>query len=190
MRRPIATTAVLAVLTFLLVTPTRAYAQIWPFGKKGNKEQYKSFQSPSQRYSVEYPSDWQPQPGGTGAVVFTQKKSEATVSIEYETLAVALEASDINDATAGYEIDHIKSQLPKADGFKKDIRTENGRRVIVIEYNRPAVTGGVERARQYSLIVGKDVYRINCSAAPALFDKYESVFSHALTSFKAAGTAP
>jgi hypothetical protein len=158
--------------------------------KGGSKEAFKLFQAPSQRFTVEYPTrDWQPQPAGTTSVLFTQKKSEASVSIEYESLAVPLEAAQIDQTTAGYEVEHIKELLPKADGFKPQVRTENGRRVIVIDYTRPALKDGLERVRQYSLIFGKDIFRIVCSAGPSIFDKYEPVFDHFLTSFTVTGTA-
>lgn len=159
------------------------------FGGGKKNPEFKPFQSPSQRFTVEYPSrDWQVQPAGTAAVVFTQKKAEATVSIEHGTLAGALDPADVNDTTAGYEVEYVKSQLPKAEGFRSEVQGDIKRRVIVIDYSRPAVKGGMEQARQYSFIVGKDVYRITCSATPAHFTKYEPVFTHMVSSFKVAGT--
>ena len=80
--------------------------------------------------------------------------------------------------------------MPKAEGFKPQIQGDAKRRVIVIDYTRPAVKGGSELVRRYSFIAGKDVYRITCSAAPQHFTKYEPIFTHVVASFKVAGTSP
>ena len=179
------------VMTFVVMSAAvQAGGQLGKLFGGGKKDaQFKPFQPPSQRYTVDYPSkDWQVQPAGTASVVFTQKKNEATVAIEHGSLAVALDPGDINDTTAGYEMEYVKSQMPKADGFRKQVQGDLKRRVIVIDYNRPSVKGGMEQARQYSFIVGKDVYRIICSAVPAQFAKYEAVFTQMASSFKVAGT--
>jgi hypothetical protein len=179
----------LMVMTFVLLSAAAPRAQFGWLGIGGNKNpEFKPFQSPSQRFTVDYPNkDWNPQVAGTTSVVFTQKKAEAVVSIEYSSLAVALEPSDINETIANYEVEHIKSQLPKADGFKSELKIDGKHRVIVIDYNRPGVKG-TERSRQYSYIVGKDVYRITCSATPQQFSKYEPIFAQMVASFKVAGT--
>src|SRR5436190_12153561 len=94
-----------------------APAQLGGLFRKNKDPEFKSFQAPSQRFTVEYPSrDWDVRPGGTGTVVFNQKKGEAAVTIEYEALPRALALSDIDDTTARYEIERIKRQLPRADG--------------------------------------------------------------------------
>lgn len=155
---------------------------------KGNKTlEFVPFQAPSQRFTVEYPKrDWDVSGGGNGDVTFAQKKSEALVTIQHDTLDVELTPSDITERTAEHLIDRIKGQLPKANEFRSVIRDDNGRRLVVIDYMRPAVRGGVERARQYSIIAGKDLYRIVCSSAPALFEKYDPVFKHIAETFKLA----
>jgi hypothetical protein len=180
----------IGVMVLLMMGAASPAAQFGWLPGGGNKNpEFKPFEPPSQRYTVEYPTkDWNSPVAATTSVVFMQKKSEAVVSIESSTLAVALEPGDINETIAGYEIEHIKSQMPKADGFKPQLQGDAKRRVIVIEYNRPSIKGGAERVRQYSYIVGKDVYRISCSAAPQHFTKYEPIFTHVVSSFKVAGT--
>jgi hypothetical protein len=58
--------------------------------------------------------------------------------------------------------------------------------VIVIEYSRKGLMGQ-ELVRQYSLALGKHLYRIVCSAPSASFGKHEPVFTAIVESFKLAG---
>jgi hypothetical protein len=173
-------------LAGVTVVPADAATQLGRLFRGNKAIEFQQFQSASHNLTVEYPKrDWQIV-SGAGAVVvtFAQKKSEASVTIEYEAVE-QLEAKDITQLVADLEVDRIKGQIPGTDNFRKDIRDdENGRRLVIVDFTRPSVTTGVDRARQYSLVSAKKMYRITCSATTALFGKYDPVFQHMVASFK------
>src|SRR4029079_3108266 len=117
-------------------------------------------------------------------VTFAQKRSEANVVVEYEVLEQPLESKDIQQLVADLEADQILEHTPGSTNFKKAIRDDKDRRLVVIDFTRLAVPSGVEQARQYSMVVGKKMYRITCSSSPTLFAKYDPIFEHMVASFK------
>jgi hypothetical protein len=152
---------------------------------------YQIFQGLRTLFTVQYPSkDWQVVPGGSASLVaFTQKKAEATVVIEYQALTLELAPTEIDEGFAQIEAEPIAQHQPTATDVASHIAEADGRKVIVIDYNRKGIAGA-EKVRQYSLPIGKQMYRIVCSAPAALFAKYEPTFVTVVKTFAVAGGAP
>lgn len=152
---------------------------------------FQIFQGLRTLFTVQYPSkDWQVVPGGSASLVaFTQKKAEATVVIEYQTLQLELAPTEIDDGFAQIEAEPIAQHQPTATDVQGRIADADGRKVVVIDYNRKGV-GGPEKVRQYSMPIGKQMYRIVCSAPAPLFAKYEPTFVTIVRTFAVAGAAP
>jgi hypothetical protein len=148
--------------------------------------EFQRYQDAARHLSLDYPKGWQIVSGaGSVIVTFAQKKSEATVAIEYEALDEPLQNADITEVSMNLEVKRLKLQTPQAENFKPTIVDEKGgRRLVVVDFTRPAVTAGVDRAREYSFVSGKERYRMTCSAGKTLFDKYVPVFEHMVASFK------
>lgn len=151
---------------------------------------YQALSTFQDRFTLQYPSkDWLLVPGGGASLVtLTQKKSEATVTIEYQPLQLELAPSEIDQNFAQIEAEPVAQHQPTADGVKSQVVDDGGRKVIVIDFTRRGVTGA-ERVRQYSLPMGKQLYRIVCSAPAAQFAKYEPVFANIVKTFSVAGAA-
>jgi hypothetical protein len=176
---PAAALVVTWLLVFLGLAPQLAWSAL-------SSKDFQLFRDPAGRFSLDFPKDWQVNAGvGDLLVTFAQKKNEAALVIERFHLNLAPTADKIDDLFAQIEEDTLKERQPQASDVSHKIVDGNGRRFIVIDYTRPGLTRPVERARQYSLPFGQDLYRLICSAAPNQFAKYDPLFAHASDSFTA-----
>ena len=169
----------------LAAVPAAARAQL-PFF--GNKSDYKPFNDPGGRFHLDQPKDWQVT-AGVGDVLFTfaQKKGEAALVIEHFRLSDT--PGEISELFGQLEADTLKQRQPLASDLVMKILGSNGRPVITIDYARPGLAGP-EKGRQYTFPIGLDLYRLNCTAAAALFPKYDSIFVRIATSFAPSAGGP
>jgi PsbP len=145
---------------------------------------FRAFQD---RFTFEYPyKDWETVPGGTSSLVaLAQKKREAAVVVEYQPLRLELAPNEIDQDFAKLEAEPVTSRQPNAADVTVKLIDVGSTRVIVVEYTRKGIAGA-ERVRQYSLPLGKQLYRLVCSAPAALFAKHEPTFAAMVESFKVA----
>ncbi len=185
MRKPI-TVALLIVLGLMAMPLALVHAQAQPAARKG----YQFLNVFPGRFTCEYPSkDWDVVAGGAASLVtLSQKKREATVVIEYQPLQLELAANEIDDNFAKLEADPIIARQSDVSSMTTRILDISGHRAIVIEYSRRGVTGS-EHVRQYSLPMGKQLYRVIGSAPNAMFDRYALTFEVVASSFALAGAA-
>jgi hypothetical protein len=129
--------------------------------------------------------DWMVLPS-SGSVVITlaSRKGDAVVVVERSAMRQALAPEDITDLFAQIEIDAIKELQPKAADFQSKVLDSGDRRIVAVQYGRQGVLGA-ERVRQYSVPIGKQLYRVTCISGAAQFAAYEPVFSHIAASFTA-----
>jgi hypothetical protein len=153
----------------------------------GVRKGYQLFRGYPDRFTFEYPiKDWEQVAGGTSSVLsLTQKKREAAVVIEYQPLRLELAPSEIDEEFAKLELEPVTSRQPGSTNTGLKLVEMGANRVIVIEYSRKGLMGP-ETVRQYSLALGKHLYRIVCSAPTASFGKHEPVFTAIIESFKLA----
>jgi len=147
---------------------------------------YLLFTDPQKRYSVEFPKDWQwmmVSGSGEPLVTFVHPRKEAAVVVERYRMRVTLGREQITDTFAQIETDLLKENQPRASDVASKMVTQNGRRLILIDYLRPGIDAR-ERVRQYSYPVGQDLYRITCMALSTEFSKYESTFDTVASSLK------
>jgi hypothetical protein len=183
-RFPAPSLLVVWLLLFAGLAPRFAWSAL-------SSKDFQLFRDPAGRFSLEFPKDWQVNAGvGDVLVTFAQKKNEAALVIERFHLNLAPTADQIDDLFAQIEEDTLKERQPQASAVAHKIAGGNGRRFVVIDYTRPGLTKPVERARQYSLPIGQDLYRLVCSAAPNQFAKYEPLFAHVSESFTAPAAGP
>jgi len=147
---------------------------------------YLLFTDPQKRYSVEFPKDWQwlmVSGSGEPLVTFIHPRKEAAVVVERYRMRVTLGRDQITDTFEKIETDVLKENQPRASDVASKMVTQNGRRLILIDYLRPGIDTR-ERVRQYSYPVGQDLYRITCMAISTEFSKYESTFETVASSLK------
>jgi hypothetical protein len=141
-----------------------------------------------ERFTCEYPAkDWDIVAGGAASlVVVTQKKHEATIVVEYQPMPIELAPSEIDDNFAKLEVEPISARQSGVSGLTSKILDVNGHRAIVIEYSRQGATGP-EHVRQYSMPIGKHLYRVIGSAPNGNFERYAPTFEVAASSFVVSG---
>ena len=147
---------------------------------------YLLFTDPQKRYSVEFPKDWQwsmVSGAGEPLVTFVHPRKEAAVVVERYRMRVNLGREQITDTFVQIETELLKENQPRASEIASKMVTQNGRRLILIDYQRPGIDTR-ERVRQYSYPVGQDLYRITCMALSTEFSKYESTFDIVASSLK------
>jgi hypothetical protein len=127
--------------------------------------------------------DWMVLPSsGSLVLALVSRKGDAVVLVERSALRQALEAEDITDLFAQIEVEAIKERYPKAADVQSKVLDLGGRRLVAVQYSRPGVLGS-ERVRQYSVPVGRQLYRVTCISSAAQFAVYDPVFSHIGASF-------
>jgi hypothetical protein len=175
-------------LLALLVSASAAYAQAQPAAPRKGYQLLRVFPD---RFTCEYPAkDWDVVPGGAVSLVsLSQKKHEATIVVEYQPMQLELAPSEIDDNFAKLEVEPISARQTGVAGMSAKIQDINGHKAIVIEYNRRGATGP-EHVRQYSLPMGKHLYRVIGSAPTAMFERYAPAFEVAASSFAIVGAAP
>lgn len=162
----------------------QAPAQPDPLYGRNPRLQVRPLTAPDGRFSVEYPrSNWIVLPGGGNVVLsLAQRNGEALVQIRRATLKTTLAPEEITDLFAQIEVESLREQDPGAAGFESRLLDAGGRRLIIIQFSQPGLTGPTQ-VRQYSIPRGQELYRLICSAAAAVFPKYSAVFSHIAASF-------
>lgn len=147
---------------------------------------YLLFTDPQRRYSVEFPKEWQwlmVSGAGEPLVTFIHPRKEAAVVVERYRMRQPLARDEVTDLFAQIETDVLKENQPRATDVAGKIVTQNGRRIILIDYFRPGLDTR-ERVRQYSYPVGQDLYRVTCMALSPEFPKYEATFEMVASSLK------
>jgi len=155
-----------------------------PWFVRTTRGSFQTLRGPDARFSMEYPSkDWLVVPsGGAAAVILAQKKGDAAVVVERAPLRQELAPEEITDLFAQLETDVVRERQPKAADFQSRVIDAPGRRLVVLQYVRPGVAGP-ERVRQYSIPVGKQLYRLTFAAPVGQFPSFDVVFSHMAAAF-------
>jgi hypothetical protein len=55
--------------------------------------------------------------------------------------------------------------------------------IILVQYERPGISGSDDHVAQYSIPIGTTMYRLICIAPTGLIDKYRPIFAHVAASF-------
>jgi len=190
MRRTILASALVGLLVGvftaapLAAQPAKGPADPW-YGRAA-KLQFQPVKS-ADGFQVEWPKkDWMLMPAaGSLSLVVVSKKGDALVVVERTALNQPLEPADITDLFAQLESDAIKERQPSAAELQSKVIDSGEQRLVAVQYSRPGMTGP-ERVRQYSLPVGKQLFRLTCVSAAGRFAAYEPVFAHMAATFVAA----
>ena len=138
-------------------------------------------------FSIELPKDWQFVPGHAGTVFSIVEKTRqsqggALITLEYLRLQAPLDPELI--AGAGErEMKEVLAWELSGKQFTSQVKKGETGPLIVIQYNRPGLSGGEDHVVQYSMPVGTTLYRLVCVAPAAALDKYRPVFAHVAASF-------
>lgn len=156
----------------------------------GRMAKPKDFDPPKQfgkDFSIELPKDWQLVPGHTGTVFLVAEKTKrfqagAAIMLEYMRLQAPFDAALLK-AVAPVELDDVQRRELAGQTFTMDAKMVDRRPLIVIQYDRPGISGAPDHIVQYSFPVGQTMYRLICIAPKADVQKYQPIFAHAAASF-------
>jgi hypothetical protein len=179
-RRRLFTGVIAAVLSVGSAGLTAAGQFKWMVGGDKNVK-YDTFKDSNGRFEIEYPAkDWKRLPVGSSLVAFA-RNDDATLSVDHVTLVDALTPAEIAGMPA-VELSTVKDQQPKATDFKSDMLDSKAGRGVLIRYSRVGV--GPETVVQYSIPVGRELFRINGIIADKQLAKYEPIVMYMIQSFK------
>jgi hypothetical protein len=188
MRRLLAAVSLVAAL-IVGGAPARAVGQAAaakadPWLAKTTRVSFQAQKAAGAAIQVDVPKkDWMMLPSaGSALLVLASRKGDAVVLVERSPLAMPLEAADITDLFAQLETDGIKEREPKAAEFQARVLDAGDHRLVAVQYSRPGVLGS-EQVRQYSMPVGKQLYRLSCISSASQFGAYDAVFAHIAASF-------
>lgn len=144
------------------------------------------YADPSKRFTIDYPAkDWTPYPGGVQSlVVFQQKKGEASVVVERQTLPSVAEQRFVNDTFISLRAEEVRSADPQSSAIEQRTIEDGEFRIAVLVYSRPG-TAGPESLRTYHMLRGRHLYRIVCRAVQGKLPQYDPIFAHMAASFSA-----
>jgi len=138
-------------------------------------------------FSIELPKDWQLVSGHTNTVFLVAEKTKrflpaAAIVLEYSQLQAAVDQS-LLPTVGQIELADIQKRELSGSRFSQQIKTADGRQVIVIQYDRPGLSGATDHVVQYSFPVGTTMYHLICIAPTDQIEKYRPLFAHAAASF-------
>ncbi|HEY2433427.1 MAG TPA: hypothetical protein VGI12_12200 [Vicinamibacterales bacterium] len=138
-------------------------------------------------FSIELPKDWQLVPGHTGTVFLAAEKTKrydsgAAIALEYMSLQGAFDASII-DALAPLELKDVQARELSGSSFTQQVVKQEGRPIIIIQYDRPSLSGAKDHVVQYSIPAGTTMYHLICIAPGDELPKWRPVFAHVAATF-------
>jgi hypothetical protein len=143
------------------------------------------------RFTFEYPSrDWDLVAGGTSSLLtISHKDQQAAVVVEYQPLRLELSPNEIDDHFASLEVEPVTTRQAGVSGVAIKLIDIGATRVVVVDFNRRG-PAGLEHARQYSMPIGRHLYRLVCSAPSQYFARHEPVFTTIVETFRVTAAAP
>ena len=182
--RVVALATTIAVLG--LAAAAGAQPDPWFAKSPPNVLKMRPYADPSKRFTIDYPlKDWTPYPGGvTSLVVFHQKKGQASVIVERQTLSSVAEQRFVNDTFIGLRAGEVRDADPQSSAIEQRTIADGAYRIAVLVYSRPGADGA-ESVRTYHMLRGRHLYRIVCRSAQGQMPTFDPVFAHMAASFAA-----
>ncbi len=141
-------------------------------------------------FQIALPKNWHLAPGHTGTIfslVEDTRKWETggLITLEYMRLQAPLEPSLIA-AFGERELKEVQNR--ELSGKQFNVAVKNGQLgpIILLQYDRPGISGTDDHVAQYSIPIGLVMYRLVCIAPTASVEKYRAMFAHVAASFQPA----
>jgi hypothetical protein len=137
-------------------------------------------------FSVKFPKEWENREGFMGTDVISLSPKENAADQFRENVNVVVEPLPEGMDLNGY----FNANIPKLSSVVRDFQ-QNETGSAIINNNRAEwliYTGSIGtitlKAKQYYLVNDKKGYVITCSATPATYDAYNSIFDTVVNSFQ------
>ena len=193
MNRTIARVVLLGLASFITIANPHAQGSSDPwYGLQPNARNIDAPKVFTGVFQIALPKNWHLAPGHTGtifSIVEDTKKWETggLITLEYMRLQAPLEPSLIA-AFGERELKEVQNR--ELSGKQFNVAVKNGQQgpIILVQYNRPGISGTDDHVAQYSIPIGLVMYRLICVAPTASIEKYRPMFAHVAASFQSAKT--
>jgi hypothetical protein len=181
--------AFVVVACILQLTPIAAQqpaAERW-YGKLAAKSKdFEPLTAYPGSFQIELPKEWQLVPGHSGTVFTAAEKTKrpkpgGAITLEHMLLQAPVDPS-IFPALATELLKDVQSRDSSGTGFSQQVINANGRSLILIQYDRPGLSGQ-DHVVQYSLPQGTTMYHLICIAPRDEIEKYRGIFAYTAASF-------
>jgi hypothetical protein len=191
MNRIIARLVLLGLATSIAVADPHAQGSADPwYGLQASPKNVDAPKVFTGAFQIALPKNWHMAPGHTGtifSIVEDTKKWETggLITLEYMRLQAPLEPSLI-PAFGERELKEVA--LRELRGKQFNVAVKNGQLgpIILVQYDRPGISGTDDHVAQYSIPIGLVMYRLICVAPTASIEKYRPTFAHVAASFQPA----
>ena len=138
-------------------------------------------------FQIELPKGWHLAPGHTGTIFSVAehtKKWETLgfITLEYQRLVTPLDPTLVS-IVAERELKEVQSRELSGKQFTSAVKTGPIGPIILVQYDRPGISGSDDHIAQYSIPIATTMYRLICIAPTASIEKYRPVFAHVAASF-------
>lgn len=165
-------------------------AQAQPDPWYGRQAKPQNFDQPkvfTGAFQIELPKGWHLAPGHTGTIFSVAehtKKWETLgfITLEYQRLVTPLDPTVIS-LVADKELQEVQARELSGKQFTSAVKTGPSGPIILVQYDRPGISGTDDHVAQYSIPIGTTMYRLICIAPSGLIDKYRPIFAHVAASF-------
>jgi len=156
------------------------------FGQQDKPKNFEALKAFTGAFSIQLPKDWQLAPGHTGTIFSVVEKTKrgetgGLITLEYMSLQAPLEPALVAGVSER-ELKEVQSRELSGKQFSSAVKTGASGPIIFIQYDRPALAG-TDHVAQYSMPIGKVMYRLICIAPAPSIDKYKPIFAHVAASF-------
>jgi hypothetical protein len=191
MNRTIAQCVLLGLASLIAVANPHAQASSDPwYGLQPNAKNIDQPRVFTGAFQIALPKNWHMAPGHTGtifSIVEDTKKWETggLITLEYMRLQAPLDPSVIA-AFGERELKEVQNR--ELSGKQFGVAVKNGQigPIILVQYDRPGVSGADDHVAQYSIPIGLVMYRLICIAPAASIERYKPLFAHVAASFQPA----
>ena len=141
-------------------------------------------------FQIQLPKGWHLAPGHTNtifSVVEHTKKFETlgSITLEYSSLPDKVDPS-VMAGVAERERKEVESHELSGKQFSSAVKSGRVGPLVLVQYDRPGISGTDDHVAQYSIPVGQTMYRLICIAPTASIEKYRPIFAHVAASFQPA----
>jgi len=189
-------TALLVVLgLFGLIISARPNAQGATDPWYGLQPKPQNFDAPkvfTGTFQIQLPKNWHLAPGHTNtifSIVEHTKKWETlgAMTLEYMSLPAPVDPT-LMAAVADRELKEVQTRELSGKQFSSAVKSGRTGPLVLVQYDRPGISGTDDHVAQYSIPIGPVMYRLICIAPTASLEKYRPIFAHVAASFQPART--
>jgi len=179
---------VLAIACLMPAAPPAAQGTADPwYGRLAKSKEFDGPKVFTGAFSIELPKDWQLGAGHMeNLFVLTERTKKweagATITLKQNLLQGAFDPTLVK-AVGAKEMRDAQAFDSTGKNFSVSAKTGEQGPVILVQYDRPGMSGADDHIAVYAIPVGTIMYHLVCVAPAAGIEKYRPFFAHVAASF-------